>query len=203
MDVTWWMVAEWVGSVAFALDGAWTAQRRQMDLVGITAVALAETVGGGTLRDVMLGRTPVGWLMDWKMPTMVLAVAVLVAVGPAALIATKHWRRLHATLDAIGLGLFAVVGASIAHQAGCSFIACAMLGTVSGAFGGVLRDIFCAEVPAIFQRTPLYATSAMVGTIVYLGLTHVGLPAPAAIAGIITAIGIRLAALRWNWRLPC
>ena len=78
--MSWWTCAEWLGSVAFAVDGALTAKRRDIDLVGISAVALAETVGGGTLRDVMLGRTPVGWLTDGRLPAMVLAVAFLVAV---------------------------------------------------------------------------------------------------------------------------
>ena len=189
--------------MAFAFDGALTARRRNMDLIGITAVALAETVGGGTLRDVMLGRVPVGWLMDWKLPTVVLAIAVVVAVAPAPRSDVGRWRWLPAALDATGLGLFAVVGTSIAAHAGCSRVACVLLGTVSGAFGGVLRDLFCAEVPAIFRRTPLYATPALAGASLYLALGATALTASAAVAGMATAIGIRLAALRWNWRLPC
>lgn len=201
--MSWWTCAEWVGSVAFAVDGALTAKRRDMDLVGISAVALAETVGGGTLRDVMLGRTPVGWLTDGRLPAMVLAVAFLVAVvrPPAGLIA--RWRWLPPVLDAIGLGCFAIVGTSIAAHAGCSPIACILLGTVSGAFGGVLRDLFCAEIPTVFRRTPLYATPALAGSAIWIGCSASALATAAPVSGLLAAVGLRLAALRWNWRLPC
>ena len=191
---------EAVGVFAFALSGLLEARRRDMDLVGLFVVALVAAFGGGTLRDLLLDRSPLFWIEHDSYAIAILCLSTLFALLPAT-------GRLPPVVllvaDALGLGLFSVAGAGYALEAGTSLFIAALMGTITGTFGGVIRDVLCNELPSLFKQTPLYATCAFVGCYVYFLLTHLALPGDLAVW--ITTLGItafRLAAVRWNWVLP-
>ena len=191
---------EAVGVFAFALSGLLEARRRDMDLVGLFVVALVAAFGGGTLRDLLLDRSPLFWIEHDSYAIAILGLSTLFALLPAT-------GRLPPVVllvaDALGLGLFSVAGAGYALEAGTSLFIAALMGTITGTFGGVIRDVLCNELPSLFKQTPLYATCAFVGCYVYFLLTHLALPGDLAVW--ITTLGItafRLAAARWNWVLP-
>ena len=191
---------EAVGVFAFALSGLLEARRRDMDLVGLFVVALVAAFGGGTLRDLLLDRSPLFWIEHDSYAIAILGLSTLFALLPA----TGRLPPVELLVaDALGLGLFSVAGAGYALEAGTSLFIAALMGTITGTFGGVIRDVLCNELPSLFKQTPLYATCAFVGCYVYFLLTHLALPGDLAVW--ITTLGItafRLAAVRWNWVLP-
>ena len=191
---------EIVGVFAFALSGLVEASRRRMDLVGLFVVALVTAFGGGTLRDLLLNRAPLFWIEHDAYAIAILGLSTIFALSPLA-------RRLPPNVlliaDALGLGLFSVAGAGYALEAGTSLFIAALMGVITGAFGGVIRDILCNELPSLFQQTPLYATCAFTGCYFYFLLTHLSLPGELAVGMATLAITVfRLAAVRWNWVLP-
>ena len=191
---------EAVGVFAFALSGLLEARRRDMDLVGLFVVALVAAFGGGTLRDLLLDRSPLFWIEHDSYAIAILGLSTLFALLPAT---GRLPPAVLLVADALGLGLFSVVGAGYALEAGTSLFIAALMGTITGTFGGVIRDVLCNELPSLFKQTPLYATCAFVGCYVYFLLTHLSLPGELAV--LITTFGItafRLAAVRWNWVLP-
>jgi len=191
---------EAVGVFAFALSGLVEARRRDMDLVGLFVVALVAAFGGGTLRDLLLDRTPLFWIEHDSYAIAILGLSTIFALLPA----TGRFPPVVLLIaDALGLGLFSVAGAGYALEAGTSLFIAALMGTITGTFGGVIRDVLCNELPSLFQQTPLYATCAFAGCYVYFLLTHLALPGDLAVW--ITTFGItafRLASVRWNWVLP-
>ena len=191
---------EAVGVFAFALSGLLEARRRDMDLVGLFVVALVAAFGGGTLRDLLLDRSPLFWIEHDSYAIAILGLSTLFALLPAT---GRVPPVVLLVADALGLGLFSVAGAGYALEAGTSLFIAALMGTITGTFGGVIRDVLCNELPSLFKQTPLYATCAFVGCYVYFLLTHLALPGDLAVW--ITTLGItafRLAAVRWNWVLP-
>ena len=191
---------EAVGVFAFALSGLLEARRRDMDLVGLFVVALVAAFGGGTLRDLLLDRSPLFWIEYDSYAIAILGLSTLFALLPAT---GRVPPVVLLVADALGLGLFSVAGAGYALEAGTSLFIAALMGTITGTFGGVIRDVLCNELPSLFKQTPLYATCAFVGCYVYFLLTHLALPGDLAVW--ITTLGItafRLAAVRWNWVLP-
>ena len=191
---------EAVGVFAFALSGLVEARRRDMDLVGLFVVALVAAFGGGTLRDLLLDRTPLFWIEHDSYAIAILGLSTIFALLPA----TGRFPPIVLLIaDALGLGLFSVAGAGYALEAGTSLFIAALMGTITGTFGGVIRDVLCNELPSLFQQTPLYATCAFAGCYFYFLLTYLALPGELAVW--ITTFGItafRLASVRWNWVLP-
>ena len=191
---------EVIGIIAFALSGIGEARRKRMDLVGVFSVAFITAFGGGTLRDLLLDRTPLFWVarQEYAVLVLVLSVGAVLFRGLASLPA-----RTILTADALGLGLFSVAGAGFAADAGTSVFIAAIMGVITGVFGGVARDVICNEIPFIFRNTHLYATAAFFGCLIYLLLDRAGvdrgLSVPLATALI---AGLRIAALRYNIRLP-
>jgi uncharacterized membrane protein YeiH len=190
-----------LGVAAAAASGALAAGRKNFDLVGIAVISLVTAIGGGTLRDLLLDRHPVFWIRDPNYLVVGLAAAA------AILVYSRRRRPPFATLlvaDALGLALFAIAGAEIAEQRGHGGIIAIVMGTLTGAAGGVLRDLLCAEVPLLFRPTEtLYATAAMAGIAVYLLAQEAGLPRmPAALLGMGIVAGLRFAAIAWRLRLP-
>lgn len=190
---------------AAAISGGLEARRRQMDFIGVYFVALATALGGGTMRDSLLGRLPVFWVSDSAIPVYVLAFSLLVVVlYPKSVLARPRVALLIDAFDAAGLGMFSLVGAAYAHQVGAPFFSAVLIGVVNGIVGGVLRDVLCNEIPSVFKvNTQLYATCAFAGSSTYLGLTHFGLAAPRAFAaGLVLTFAMRLLALRFKIGLP-
>jgi uncharacterized membrane protein YeiH len=183
----------------FAASGALVASRKRMDVVGFALIAAVTGLGGGTLRDLLLGRTPVGWLRAPELLAVCAGVAVLVFLG-----AHRLESRFRALLwaDAVGLALYAVVGAEIALLVGASPWAAVLLGVVTATAGGILRDVVCNELPLILRRE-IYATAAAAGAAVFVALRVDGVwREPAVAAGLLTGFGIRAAALLRGWSLP-
>ena len=193
-------VLQLTAAAACAASGALAAGRKSLDFVGVMVISLAAAVGGGTLRDLLLDRNPVFWLAD--------NFYLYVSFGSALVtwIYTRRWSppmRLLLTVDAVGLALFTMMGTGIAEKMEQTVTICLAMGVITGVAGGVVRDILCGEIPMTFRRSELYASAALLGSGVYLGLKATGLPADVcAVAGAVTVFLLRMAALRWNWHLP-
>lgn len=187
------------GIAVFAVSGALTAGRKNMDLFGVIVVAVVTAIGGGTVRDVLLDRRPVFWIED---PTYL--VVILAAAG-ATLAYGRYFTPPRASLlyaDAFGLALFTFVGAEIAYEAGASGLIVVVMGTITGAAGGVMRDVLCAEVPLILRRE-IYATASIAGGAIYVFLVETGVGPPfASLVPIATVFALRVTAIRLDLHVP-
>lgn len=189
-----------IGVAVFAISGALAAGRRGLDLIGVMVLGAVTAIGGGTIRDVLLGRHPIGWLAD---PTYV----IVIVASSLATVAYVRWRPApRAALqvaDALGLALFSMVGAQIAEAEGLPAVSCVLLGAVTGTAGGVVRDILTAQVPLVLRQGNLYATAAIVGTSSYFALEALGAPrVMAAYLGMITCVVLRFVSIRLGLKLP-
>lgn len=188
-----------IGTMAFAISGVLTALNKKLDPFGVFIIAFVTAVGGGTLRDVLIGRTPVGWMQD-------LTYVYMISLGFfLALIFRKKLDRLRKSLflfDTIGLGVFTLIGLEKGIETGLHPIICIALGTMTACFGGVIRDILCNEIPIIFRRE-IYATICILGGIVFFALKYFNLNND--ILYLVTSlviITIRLMAVKFHWYLP-
>ncbi len=196
---TFLTTVDWFGTAVFAVTGALVASRKRMDIFGFMLLGAATGIGGGSLRDAMLGALPVFWV---KEPVyLVICVAVSAATFFLAHIPESRYRAL-LWLDAAGLALFCVVGADKALALGASgFIAVAM-GVVSATFGGMIRDVLGGESPLILRKE-IYVTAALAGAAAFVALAALGVPANiAALAGFACCFVIRALALTYGWSLP-
>ncbi|MBK1645364.1 hypothetical protein CKO25_12065 [Thiocapsa imhoffii] len=196
------IIFEVAAIIAFAVSGLIESVRKRMDIVGIFTVAFVTAFGGGTLRDLLLDRRPFFWVQHQEYVWLVLALAL---IGPLLLRVLQH-RLVDRTMtvtDALGLGLFTVSGASFAMAAEMPIIVVAMMGVITGVFGGVLRDVLCNEIPLVFHDHRPYALCAAFGSAVFIGLHALALePWIVLTGGAATATGLRLLALALDWRIP-
>ncbi|MBK9614338.1 MAG: TRIC cation channel family protein [Uliginosibacterium sp.] len=185
------------GVALYAITGALEAGHKGMDFVGACAAGLATAAGGGTVRDLLIGR-PVFWISD---PSY-LSVAIIAALAAFALARTVRLpMRLFLIPDALALALFTVSGTQTALAAGVPWLVAGLMGVITGVLGGVLRDVLCNEIPLIFLPSELYATAAAAGAATVVGLHAAGLGHEiAAIAGFLVAAGLRLAAMAFRLR---
>jgi uncharacterized membrane protein YeiH len=198
--VTLLSVLDFVGVAVFAVSGALAAGRKQLDLLGVVVLALVTAIGGGTIRDLLLGRHPIFWLTNASY-VLVIAASALLTVGYARWRAPPRSALLLA--DALGLALFSITGAQIAERMGLPAVSGVVLGTITGSAGGAVRDILIMEIPLILQRGNLYATAAIAGTSIYFMLEAAGAARPIpAFAGMTVIAGLRLAAILWGLQLP-
>ncbi len=196
--------AEWLvrnldlaGVFVFALSGGLAAVRQDMDLFGIVVVAFFPAIGGGTLRDLLLNQ-PVFWLNDRP------ALMVAALGGLAAFLAPGFWRRLKSLvwIDAVGLSLFAMVGASKALELGHGLVITAIMGAITATAGGLIRDIVCGQ-KAMLLREDIYGTAALLGGAVFWTARHFDLdPSLALIAGALSVFALRAIAIRFEIDLP-
>jgi uncharacterized membrane protein YeiH len=188
-----------IGVAVFAVSGVLVAAHSNMDLLGGFALAALTAIGGGTMRDVLLGRHPIFWIRDARYLWVILVAAALTMAYITVLPPPGHSLLI---ADALGLALFAISGAQIAEAAGHSFLIVVLMGTMTGTAGGVLRDVMSARVPMIFQQD-LYATAAIAGIAVYVVLQKLKAPRTfAIIAGVAVILGMRLLAVVWGAHLP-
>lgn len=189
-----------LGVGVFAVSGALTAGRKNFDWLGVVIVAFVTAVGGGTLRDVLLDQNPIFWIRDTSYIYVVLAAAAL------TLVYVRFFRpplTLLLIADALGLALFTIGGAQIAEAQSLSPVIVIFMGTITGSVGGVVRDVLCGEVPILLRPSELYATTAIVGTAVYLVLQKVDVPtSTAALIGMLVIAVFRIAAIVWKLQLP-
>jgi uncharacterized membrane protein YeiH len=192
----------WLDAAAiavFAASGALVASRKQLDTVGFMLMAIVTGFGGGTIRDLLLGRLPLFWLKEPELLAVCAAVAVLVFLGAHRL---ESRFRVLLWADAVGMALYAVLGAEIALLAGADPWAAALLGVITAAAGGILRDVVCNELPLVLRRE-IYLTAAAAGAVAFVALQAQGVWRESAFAaGIAIAFAIRAAALIRGWSLP-
>jgi uncharacterized membrane protein YeiH len=187
------------GVAVFAASGALAGVAAQLDLLGVLVLASITAVGGGTLRDVLLSRHPIFWIKD-SGPIYTIILATTVTLVWVHFLPIPMDALLIA--DALGLALFAISGAQVAEKAGCRALVIVLMGTLTGAGGGVLRDLLSAKVPLIL-RQDIYASAAIAGIVVYLLLRAARVPTAGAFAGgFVTVASTRLAAIAFELRLP-
>ncbi|MEO9307177.1 MAG: trimeric intracellular cation channel family protein [Nitrososphaera sp.] len=188
------------GTMAFAVTGAFKAIEHRADIVGIIILATITGVAGGTIRDIALGHFPPHSISD---PTYVIITTltgvVIFFLYPKM---QKHW-NLFLKFDAIGLGVFTAIGATIAYQLfGMNFLAIVMAGMVTAVGGGILRDMFVNEIPLVFVKE-LYASASFLGVVVfYVLLAFTSMLELATICSILMTTVLRLVAMKYNWNLP-
>lgn len=158
-----------------AFSGFVEARRKRMDVVGVFTVAFITAFGGGTLRDILLDKRPLFWVAHQEYAILIFVLALVAAPM------IRHLRqivseRLIVIADALGLGLFSVAGVAEAMHAGMPVFIAAMMGVITGIFGGVLRDIVCNEVPMVFRDGRPYAMCALIGCGMYLILQALEVP---------------------------
>lgn len=192
-------VAELAAVAVFAVSGALAASRKDMDVFGYIVLGLATGIGGGSIRDVVLGRLPLFWIVDLSY----LGVCTLAAV---AVYFTHHRLASRQTvilwLDAVGLSLFCVTGTMIALSAGVPPVGAAVLGVISATFGGLVRDILAGEIPLILRKE-VYVTAALLGAALFVGAMEAGVPRTwAAVAAFLACFGLRGLAIHYGWQLP-
>ncbi len=193
------VILTYIAVTASAISGALEARKHQMDIVGATTIAFVNAFGGGTIRDLLLGRTPIFWIVDPWLSIVTFAAAL---ISFYRLNNIPH--KLLTIPDAIGLGLFSILGATYAMQLNISPIVAVLMGVVTGVFGGVLRDVMCNRIPDIFRSsTELYATCSFIGTWVFILLTWFNMNALAAsIIGAAVIFVLRLLAVQFKMTLP-
>lgn len=190
---------DYFGTVAFAVTGAFKAIEQKSDLVGVAILSTIAGLSGGIIRDVLFGRFPPAALSD---PTyFVLTIFTGFVVFFSYHKIKKHW-NVFLKCDAVGLGVFTIIGATMAFAIfGPNLLLITFAGLITATGGGILRDVFVNEMPLVFVRE-LYATASFGGVLVFYALVLLADPVIAAIAGIITATGIRLLAMKYDWNLP-
>ncbi len=181
-------VFTFAGLVVFDLSGGLRAIQAEMDGFGVATVGLVTALGGGTLRDVLIGQLPVGWIIDpW--PLGIVIPSAFLAYGIHRLGVAE--RAIFNWVDAVGMATFCVAGAALSLEAGIHPLMAILMGVFTATFGGLLRDILCNVVPFVL-RQEIYATAALLGAGLYVGLLQLGLdPALSALAGMVTALLLR------------
>ncbi|MGM9850678.1 MAG: trimeric intracellular cation channel family protein [Muribaculaceae bacterium] len=197
-ETTFIVTIEVLGTIAFAISGIRLAAAKRFDWFGAYVVGLVTAIGGGTVRDVLLG-LPVFWMVSWHYLAVTGLSLVAVIVFRQALV--KGFRTLF-LFDAIGLALFVVVGIEKSLSAGWPMWVAIVMGVITGSFGGITRDILINEVP-LFFRKDIYATACLFGGVVYwlVAMLPVGVIVP-QIACAVAVLGLRIAAFTFNWSLP-
>ncbi len=184
----------------FAISGALAAGRKSLDWLGVAVIAVVTALGGGTVRDVLLERHPIGWIAHPELLIVCLAATALTLLYVHLRI--PAFRALFIA-DALGLSFFTIGGVQIAEMSGVSGLLALLMGLITGVVGGVARDVLLAEIPLVLRRGQLYASAAIVGAALYLVLERAGVPRdPAALAGMVTIAVVRFAAIVWRLELP-
>ena len=205
MDIIWY-IFDMIGTIAFAVSGALVGVSRKMDIFGMTVLALATAIGGGIVRDVLLGYFPPNSLRNIVYVTVVLVVTVIVfliynsryrkhAMGPRS-------RASYLLADALGLASFTVTGASAGFKLYPELpIFIVLLGTITAVGGGIIRDMLAQRIPSVLKED-VYALPSIVGGIVYYLMVTSSWDNMAVYGAFTVVLVIRLLALKYNWSLP-
>ncbi len=188
-----------IGTAAFAASGAWVGVRKHMDLFGVLVLGAVTAVGGGTLRDLLLGDIPPFSLKDETYISLAIAASLIVFVNRRSF---KVFEKPLLYFDAVGLGTFVVIGTTKALDFQLGWLGAVLMGVMTGTAGGVIRDILANQVPLILRRE-IYASACVAGGALLVLLESFGTSRPAAAlfaAGIV--IVVRLLAIRYDWSLP-
>lgn len=188
-----------LGTVAFAISGVLVAMDKRLDLFGVFIIAFVTAIGGGTLRDLLIGNTPVAWMLESTYIITIIGTVVLAIIFREKL---RYLRKSLFLFDTLGIGLYTMVGIEKGLNANLLPAMCIILGTITASFGGVIRDILCNEIPVIFRKE-IYATACVVGGLSYFLLRKLPLGDEYVyLASILIVIGIRLVAVKYKIALP-
>src|SRR5687768_16170678 len=199
MTATFIILLDFIGTFVFAISGALVAVRHRLDLFGVLVLSFAAATAGGITRDVLLGATPPASLVDWRYFAVASLAGLLTFYRHAQV---ERMRNPVQLFDAVGLGLFAVLGANKALAFGVGPVGAVMLGMLTGIGGGIARDVLVAQVPNVLRRE-LYAVAALAGALVVVAGHALRWPAaPMAVAGASLCFALRWLAIRRGWRLP-
>jgi uncharacterized membrane protein YeiH len=188
-----------VAIVAEAMSGALAAGRRHMDIFGVAVIAFVTALGGGTVRDVILGNFPIGWTQHPEY------VGLVIAAGLLTTLIARHMhklKRIFLALDAMGLVAFSLIGCDIALRLGYALPVVIMAGMITGICGGVVRDVLCNQLPVVFQRE-LYASVSLVVCCLFMGLRALDInQALNTTLSFAAGLTLRMLAIRFGWKLP-
>ncbi|TYB75876.1 trimeric intracellular cation channel family protein [Bizionia myxarmorum] len=192
-------VIDIVGTAAFSVAGTFAAMKKKLDIFGIFIIAFITALGGGTLRDILIGEVPVKWLMDLSSGIIVLLSTIAALLFKTVI---KNYHNVLLFFDSIGLGFFTVVGIQTGLSLGFHPVSCIALGTITACFGGVIRDISLSNIPLIFAQE-IYATSCIFGGIIFFLLMKLDMTKmPIEIICLASVVLLRLLSVRFNWHLP-
>lgn len=190
---------EWASVAIFAVTGALVASRKEMDIFGFVLLGTVTGIGGGTVRDLLLGLQPVFWV---KQPAYLIVCTVVSAIVFFTAHIPQSRYRLVLWLDAIGLALVAVLGAERGLATGAGSVVAITMGVITAVFGGIIRDMLAAESPLILRRE-IYVTAAMAGAALFVLVVDAGIGRSVALAaGFLTTFVIRALAITYAWSLP-
>jgi uncharacterized membrane protein YeiH len=182
----------------FAISGVITALDKKFDVVGTLVVGFVTAIGGGTIRDVLIGRLPVGWMVNVEYIYAILVGYILAYLFKKYII---KWKKSMFLFDTIGIALFTIIGINIALTYELSYPVCLIMGVVSACFGGVVRDVLTNEIPLIF-RQEIYATACLIGGVFYILLTKICLYENLNIlASFCVVFIIRYFSIKYRWSL--
>ena len=192
-------ILDYLGTIAFAVTGASKAISHKADVFGIIVLATVVGVGGGVIRDVIFGRFPTAF----SDPIYVVLTAITGVLMFFLFTKMKKQMNVWLIFDAVGLGVFSILGASIAYQiVGLNFLPMLFGGMITAIGGGILRDVFVREIPIVFVKE-VYAIASIIGIVVFYTMLFFAVEIHlASIIGIVVVTGIRLLAMKYNWNLP-
>jgi uncharacterized membrane protein YeiH len=192
-------ILDLVGTAVFAITGALAAGRKKMDIFGVVVLGCVTALGGGTLRDMILGAYPIFWISN----TGYLGIATIAAIG--TFLTARYWRLPTNVLmyaDAVGLAVFTVIGFQKGQQATHEYSIGIVMGVTTGVVGGIIRDILSGEIPLILRRE-IYASASLCGGLLLAICSYLRLPSPLfVLVPVLVILILRLAALHWNLALP-
>lgn len=187
------------GTFVFAVSGSILATRKKMDIFGIITIGFVTAVGGGTLRDLLIGKTPVFWLHDRNYLAVIIVAALGTFLFSATILKIQYVLRI---ADAIGLGTFTIIGLQKGLNASLAPVFAIIMGMVTAVVGGAIRDVLCQEIPFILSRE-IYATACLSGGLLYFILKTAEFPPKIIIIlSMILIIAIRLLSIKLGWSLP-
>lgn len=199
MQISTMEAIEILGTISFAISGSFAAMQRRLDPFGVLIIAFVTSIGGGTVRDLLLGDTPVAWMRDVNYCLLILLSAI------ATIFFKTHIKKFKVTLflfDSMGLGLFTILGVQKGISFGLSPGICIALGTITGCFGGIIRDTLLNTIPLIFRKE-VYATACILGGLLYFLLLYFNLKEDIAKVAVIAVIfAFRVVVVRYKLALP-
>lgn len=199
MTISFVYFLEMLGTAAFAISGALAASRKNMDIFGFCVLALMPSIGGGTIRDLVIGRTPVFWIEDSLYVTVAIVAAIIVFFAPYKV---GSRQRVLVWMDAMGLALFAALGTQISLTHGTGPLVAVMLGVTTAVTGGMIRDMICAEVPLILSNE-IYATAAFAAGVTLVIAENLGLsPGLVLAVAVLAGFVVRALGIIYNLSMP-
>lgn len=189
-----------IGIASEGMTGAIAAGRHKMDLFGVMFIALVTAIGGGSIRDILLGHYPLTWVAHPEYVILICLCALLTTKIPKVI---TRLEGLFLTLDAIGLVVFSILGARIALDENLGFIIAVSAAVITGVFGGILRDILCTRIPLVFQKEIYAGVAIFAGALYYVLIEYVKMnDLLASIITLLLGVGFRLLAIYYKWSLP-